>query len=76
MRAAADLVKEVAAATREQAENVGQMIRTVGESERVTQRTAMAAEQLAATSAELNHRAGTLQGLMDFFRGRDQSRAA
>jgi methyl-accepting chemotaxis protein len=75
IRNAAELVREVAAASQEQAQGVVRMIRAVGESELATQRSAASAEELAATSEELSYRAGALRQLMGFFRRHDDTKS-
>ncbi|MBF5044342.1 HAMP domain-containing protein, partial [Aggregicoccus sp. 17bor-14] len=63
-----ELVKEVAAASSEQAQSVGLMNRTVMSLNSVTQQNASAAEELAATAEEMASHAHSLQQLMAFFR--------
>ncbi|HZZ86336.1 MAG TPA: methyl-accepting chemotaxis protein [Anaeromyxobacteraceae bacterium] len=64
----ADLVQEVAAASREQSAGVVQINQAMGMVDRVTQRNAAAAEELAATAEELASQAESLRGLMGVFR--------
>ena len=64
----ADLVQEVAAASREQASGVAQITRAVSEVEQVTQRNAAAAEELSSTAEELAAQAESLQQAIAFFR--------
>jgi len=64
----AELVQEVAAASREQASGVTQMNKAMSQVDQVTQRNASAAEELSSTAEELASQAETLQQLMAFFR--------
>ncbi len=64
----ADLVQEVASASREQSAGVGQITTAMGMVDQVTQRNAAAAEELAATAEELASQAESLRQLMEFFR--------
>jgi methyl-accepting chemotaxis protein len=64
----AELVQEVAAASREQASGVTQMNKAMGQVDQVTQRNASAAEELSSTAEEMASQAETLQQLMAFFR--------
>ena len=61
IRRTAELVQEMASASREQAAGVTQINAAMGQVDRVTQRTASAAEQLAATAQELSAQAEMLQ---------------
>jgi methyl-accepting chemotaxis protein len=63
----ADLVQEVAAASREQASGVTQVNKAMSQVDQVTQRNAAAAEELASTAQELTAQAEALQQLMAFF---------
>jgi methyl-accepting chemotaxis protein len=64
----AGLVREVAAASREQAAGVSQINRALSGVDEVTQRTAAAAEQLASTAEEMAGQAASLQQAVEFFR--------
>ncbi|WNG52766.1 hypothetical protein F0U60_35525 [Archangium minus] len=63
----AELVQEVAAASREQSSSVMQMNRAMVQVDEVTQRNASAAEELASTAEEMAAKADTLQQLVAFF---------
>jgi methyl-accepting chemotaxis protein len=67
------LVREVAAASAEQAQGVGQMTRVVGGLSQVTQANASASEELAATAEEMSSQAGSLLQLMGYFRTEEES---
>jgi methyl-accepting chemotaxis protein len=67
IRRTADLVQEVAAASREQSTGVAQINRAMSRVDQVTQRNAAAAEELASTSEELSAQAEAMQELMSFF---------
>jgi methyl-accepting chemotaxis protein len=64
----ADLVQEVAAASREQASGVAQITKAVSQVDHVTQRNAAAAEELSSTAEELAAQAESLQQAVGFFR--------
>ncbi len=64
----AELVQEVAAASREQASGVTQINQAMGQVDQVTQRGAAAAEELASTATELSAQAEALQQLVGYFR--------
>jgi len=64
----ADLVQEVAAASREQSSGVNQIGKAMGQVDQVTQRNASSAEELSSTSEELAAQAEALLQLMDFFK--------
>ena len=68
IRKTADLVQEVAAASREQASGVGQINRAMSQVDQVTQRNASASEELASTAEEMASQAEALQQLMAFFK--------
>jgi len=68
IRKTAELVQEMAAASREQATGVGQVNKAMSQVDQVTQRSASAAEELASTAEELTAQAESLQQLMAFFR--------
>ena len=62
-----ELVQQVATASRDQAEGVAEIQRTMSTMDEVTQRNASAAEQLSASAEELRGQATTLQELVAFF---------
>jgi methyl-accepting chemotaxis protein len=62
-----ELVREVAAASSEQTTGVAQIGSAIGEVDRVTQRNASAAEELASTAEELAARAAMLEQVISFF---------
>jgi methyl-accepting chemotaxis protein len=64
----AELVQEVAATSREQAAGVTQMNKAMGQVDQVTQRNALAAEELSSTAEGLASQAQALQQLLAFFR--------
>ncbi len=68
IRKTAELVQEVAAASREQASGVSQINRAMGQMDQVTQRNASAAEELASTAEELSSQAESLQQLVAWFK--------
>jgi methyl-accepting chemotaxis protein len=68
IRRTADLIQEVAAASREQASGVSQINRAMSQVDHVTQRNASAAEELASTAQELSAQAENLQHLSARFR--------
>jgi len=68
IRKTAELVQEVAAASREQASGVGQINKAMGQVDQVTQRSASAAEELASTAEELSAQAESLQNLVAYFK--------
>jgi len=73
----AELVQEVAAASREQSSGVTQMNKAMGQVDQATQRNAAAAEELSSTAEELAQQAANLQQLMAFFQsGEADQRAA
>ena len=67
IRKTAELVQEVAAASREQTSGVTQINKAMGQVDGVTQRTASAAEELASTAEELSSQAAALRQLVAFF---------
>jgi methyl-accepting chemotaxis protein len=71
IRKTADLVQEVAAASREQSSGVAQIYRALSQVDQVTQRNASAAEELASTAEEMASQAVSLQQLISFFRLRN-----
>jgi methyl-accepting chemotaxis protein len=64
----AELVQEVASASREQSAGVTQINKAMGQVDEATQRNAAAAEELSSTAQELAQQAEHLQQLMGFFR--------
>jgi methyl-accepting chemotaxis protein len=62
-----DLAQEVAAASTEQTTGVAQISSAMGEVDRVTQRNASAAEELASTAEEIAAQAAMLQQVISFF---------
>ena len=68
IRRTAELVQDVAAASREQGDSVGQINRAMGQVDQVTQRNASAGEELASTAEEMAGQAEALQQLVSFFR--------
>jgi len=68
IRKTAELVQEVAAASREQASGVTQINKAMTQVDQVTQRAASAAEELASTAEELSSQAEALQQLVAYFR--------
>jgi methyl-accepting chemotaxis protein len=68
IRKTAELVQEVAAASREQAAGVTQINKAMTKVDQVTQRNASASEELASTAEEMAAQAEALQDLVGFFR--------
>jgi methyl-accepting chemotaxis protein len=68
IRKTADLVRDVAATSSEQALGVAQINKAMGLIDQVTQRNASAAEELSSTAEEMEIQAKKLQDLMSFFR--------
>ncbi len=71
----ADLVQEVAAASREQSAGVAQINKAMGQVDQATQRNASAAEELSSTAEELAQQAAGLQKLMAFFQIAERNEA-
>ena len=67
IRKTAELVQEVAAASREQSGGVAQMNKAMGQVDQVTQRNASASEELASTAEEMAAQAESLQQLIAAF---------
>jgi methyl-accepting chemotaxis protein len=67
IRRTADLVQEVAAASREQATGIGRLNKGMMNVDQVTQRNAAAAEELASTAEELAGQAASQSDLVAFF---------
>ena len=63
-----DLVQEIAAASQEQSQGVGQITGAMGQLNKATQQNASASEELAATAEEMGGQAQQLQQLMEFFK--------
>lgn len=63
----AELVQEVAAASREQSAGVGQINKAMAQVDQVTQRNASAAEELSSTAEELASQAEALLEIMKYF---------
>ncbi|MCE5265422.1 MAG: methyl-accepting chemotaxis protein [Deltaproteobacteria bacterium] len=59
------LVDEIATASEEQANGIGQVSKAVSEMDRVTQQTAASAEESASASEELNAQAQQMRGYID-----------
>jgi methyl-accepting chemotaxis protein len=68
IRDTATLVREVAAASSEQAQGVEQMSRAMSRVDGVTQQNAPAAEELAATAEHVSQQATRLQEIVRYFR--------
>jgi len=66
--ATAELVQDVASASKEQAAGVAQVNRAMIQVDQVTQRNASAAEELSSTAEEMASQADSLQQLMALFR--------
>jgi methyl-accepting chemotaxis protein len=64
----AELVQEVATASREQAGGVSQVNKAMNQMDQVTQRNAAAAEELSGTADQMASQAASLQGLLSAFR--------
>lgn len=62
-----ELIQDIAASSREQSNGAEQINTSMQHLNQITQQNAAASEELAATAAEMNHQAGDLQQLMDFF---------
>lgn len=70
-----ELVQEIAAASGEQADGVAQINSAMDHLNSATQQNASAAEELSATSEELSAQATQLQGLMGYFKLKDEARS-
>jgi methyl-accepting chemotaxis protein len=68
IRKTVELAAEVAAASREQSASVGQISSSLTLLEQVTQKTAMAAEELSSTAEEVSAQSEALRQLVGFFR--------
>ncbi|MFC2140273.1 methyl-accepting chemotaxis protein [Candidatus Auribacterota bacterium] len=60
----ADIIAEIAAASKEQAEGIGQVTKAVGQMDQVTQQNASAAEETASSAEELSSQAETLKSVV------------
>ena len=67
-----DIVAEIAAATREQADGIEQVNKAILQMDQATQQNAALVEQTAAASHAMSDQAQELQRLMDFFKLDDQ----
>ena len=63
------LVAEIAAASHEQSQGIGQVATAVSEMDRVTQANAASAEETSAASQDLNAQAGMLSGAVNSLQG-------
>ena len=72
IRKTSDLVQEIASASSEQSNGVGQINSAMGQLNQATQQNASASEELAATAEELGSQAEQLQQTMTFFRLDDE----
>jgi methyl-accepting chemotaxis protein len=70
---AAEIIREVSAASSEQSQGVSQVNRAMTQVDEVTQRTASAAEELSSTAEELAAQAESLHELMSIFKVGDES---
>ncbi|MBI5923816.1 MAG: HAMP domain-containing protein [Betaproteobacteria bacterium] len=68
IRKTSDLVREIAAASQEQSNGVGQINSAMGQLNRATQQNASASEELSATAEEMNGQSEQLTSLMSFFK--------
>nr|WP_320049761.1 hypothetical protein [uncultured Desulfuromonas sp.] len=64
----AELVQEIAAASKEQDTGADQVNKAIQQLDQVIQQNASAAEEMASTSEELNAQAGQLQDTISFFK--------
>ena len=69
----AELVQEVAAASREQSSGVTQINKAMAQVDQVTQRNASSAEELSSTAEELASQSESLLQLMNYFKVSDDS---
>ncbi|HET9285252.1 MAG TPA: methyl-accepting chemotaxis protein [Candidatus Angelobacter sp.] len=69
----AELMQEVAAASREQSAGVGQINKAMAQVDQVTQRNASSAEELSSTAEELASQSEALLQLMNYFKVRGDS---
>jgi len=76
IRKTSDLVQEIASASQEQSNGVGQINTAMNQLNQITQQSAGASEELAATAEEMRAQAEQLQTLMAFFKlANDRSRS-
>jgi methyl-accepting chemotaxis protein len=68
IKTTADLVQEVASASREQSTGVSQINKAMSQVDQVTQRNASSAEELSSTAEELAAQSEALLQLMNFFK--------
>jgi methyl-accepting chemotaxis protein len=68
IRRTADLVREIAEASVEEAAGVAEVTRVMGDVDEVAQKSAAAAEELSAMAEEMASQAALLQSLASFFR--------
>jgi len=68
-----DLVQEIAAASQEQSQGVGQINGAMGQLNKATQQNASASEELAATAEEMGGQVEKLHDLMAFFKVNETS---
>ena len=59
-----ELVEEIAGASREQAQGIGQISKAVSEMDRIVQKNAAGAEESAAVAGEMNAQAGRLRSVV------------
>ncbi|MDD5175086.1 MAG: methyl-accepting chemotaxis protein [Sterolibacterium sp.] len=71
-----DLVREIAAASQEQSNGVGQINSAMGQLNQATQQNASASEELAATAEEMSGQSEQLTSLMSFFKINQEQDAA
>ncbi|HSN90831.1 MAG TPA: methyl-accepting chemotaxis protein [Anaeromyxobacteraceae bacterium] len=76
IRKTADLVQEVAAASREQSSGVSQINKAMAQVDHIAQRNASAAEELSSTAEEMSAQAEALQQLVAFFQVAGQHEGA
>lgn len=68
MSALADLVQEIAAASREQSSGIEQINSAINQVSQTTQANASTSHHLSSTAASMSTHAGQLQTMMQFFR--------
>jgi len=61
----ADIISEIAAASKEQAEGIGQVTKAVGQMDQVTQQNASASEECASSAEELSAQAETMKEMVN-----------
>ena len=67
IKSTADLVREIAAASKEQSSGVAQINSAMGQLNQLTQRGASSSEELAATAEEMSSQAEELRNMIAFF---------